>query len=103
MMICLQIQECQLNQQVHLKEKKFSALDGWSASDSISIYNFIILTPQKTQYLYCLCDYSNSHHTGQFLAAEIKTIINKIGVKKFKAIVSDNGANVKLAREIIVK
>ena len=64
---------------------------------------FIILTPQKTQYLYCLCDYSNSHHTGQFLAAEIKTIINKIGVKKFKAIVSDNGANVKLAREIIVK
>jgi hypothetical protein len=37
------------------------------------------------------------------LAAEIKTVINEIGVEKFKAIVSDNGANVRLAREIITK
>ena len=78
-------------------------MDGWSSPSSLSIYNFIILTPQKKQYLYCLRDYSSSHHTGQFLAAEIKTVINKIGVDKFKAIVPDNGANVKLAREIIVK
>jgi hypothetical protein len=29
--------------------------------------------------------------------------MNSIGIKKFKAIVTDNGSNVKLARELIVK
>ncbi|PKC69316.1 hypothetical protein RhiirA1_392219 [Rhizophagus irregularis] len=36
----------------------------------------------------------DSHHTGNFLAAEIQTIIGSIGAEKFKAIVTDNGANV---------
>jgi len=61
------------------------------------------LTSERHQYLYCLRDFSASHHTGEFLANEIKTILNKIGPKKFKAIVTDNGANVKLARELIIK
>ena len=72
-------------------------------ANTISIYNFIILTPERHQYLYCLRDFSVSHHTEEFLANEIKTILNKVGPKKFKAIVIDNGANVKLARELIVK
>jgi len=72
-------------------------------ANTISIYNFIILIPERHQYLYCLRDFSASHHTGEFLANEIKTILNKVGSKKFKAIVTDNGTNVKLAHELIVK
>ena len=78
-----------------------TALDGWSSPNSLSIYNFLILTPDHKQYLYCLRDYSDAHHTGNFLAAEILTIMGNINVKKFKAIVTDNGANVKLARQLV--
>ena len=59
------------------------------------------MTSERKQFLYSLRDYSGSHHTGQFLASEIKTVLNDIGVNKFVAIVSDNGSNVKLAWEMI--
>lgn len=59
------------------------------------------MTSERKQFLYCLRDYSGSHHTGQFLASEIKTVLNNIGANKFIAIISDNGSNVKLAREMI--
>lgn len=59
------------------------------------------MTAEKKEYLYCLKDYSEEHHTGQFLAEEIISILNKVGPKKFIAIVSDNGSNVKLARELV--
>ena len=78
-------------------------MDGWTSANTISIYNFIILTPSHQQYLYCLQDFSSSHHTGEFLASEIKKIIDKIGARKFSAIVTDNASNVRLAREIITK
>lgn len=77
-------------------------MDGWTNGNSLSIYNFIILTPNK-QYLYCLQDFSSSHHTGKFIASEIKKILLKVGVDKFNAIVTDNAANVRLAREIVTK
>ncbi|PKK71526.1 hypothetical protein RhiirC2_865552 [Rhizophagus irregularis] len=48
-------------------------------------------------------DYSSSHHTGEFLTSEIKTIIEKISAKKFSAIVTDNAANVRLARELVTQ
>ncbi|CAJ0751389.1 358_t:CDS:2, partial [Entrophospora sp. SA101] len=65
-----------IDKELEVGENLTLALDGWSSPGSFSIYNFIILTPQKNQYLYCLRDYSSSHHTGQFLAAEIKTASN---------------------------
>ena len=78
-------------------------MDGWTTASTLSIYNFVILTPSNHQYLYCLQDFSSSHHTGEFLASEIKKIIEKIGAKKFNAVVTDNASNVRLAREIISK
>ena len=38
-----------------------------------------------------------------FLASKIKEVINSVGSDKFAAIVSDNAANVKKAREIVQK
>jgi hypothetical protein len=78
-------------------------LDGWTSANTTSIYNFIILTPFNQQFLYCLRDFSSSHHTGDFLATEIKKIIDKIGAEKFSAIVTDNASNVRLAREIVTE
>ena len=78
-------------------------MDGWTSASTLSIYNFVILTPSNQQYLYYLQDFSSSHHTGEFLASEIKKVIEKIGAKKFSAVVTDNASNVRLAREIISK
>lgn len=78
-------------------------MDGWTSASTLSIYNFVVLTPSNQQYLYCLQDFSSSHHTGEFFASEIKKIIEKIGAKKFSAVVTDNASNVRLAREIISK
>ena len=78
-------------------------MDGWTSASTLSIYNFVILTPSNQQYLYCLQDFSSSHHTGEFLASKIKKIIEKIGAKKFSAVVTDNASNVRLAQEIISK
>ena len=51
--------------------------------------------------MYKLKDFSKQHHTGEYIAEIIDSIIEKIGVKKVVAVVSDNGSNVTLARKII--
>jgi replicative superfamily II helicase len=76
-------------------------LDGWTAPDGSSIWNFIILTPSQEEYLYELGNYSDQSHTAEFLANQIESVINRIGSKKIIAIVSDNGANVVCARRLI--
>ena len=77
------------------------ALDGWTLTTGHSLWNFIILTPNRQEYLYCLKDLTNEHHTGRLLADEILSILTQIGNKKFIALVTDNGSNVNLARSLI--
>lgn len=45
---------------------------------------------------------STESHTGDFLAEKIDEVLIKIGPSKFSAIISDNGSNVRKARDIIV-
>jgi len=78
-------------------------LDGWTDPQHRSVWGFMILTPHRKEFLYKLEDLSDQHHTGDFLASKMEAIITKIGVEKFSAIVSDNGANVAAARSIIHK
>ncbi|CAB5366112.1 unnamed protein product [Rhizophagus irregularis] len=77
------------------------ALDGWTNPNGVSVYNYVILTPDREQYLYALHDYSGDHHTGDFLASQITDIIKKIGPEKVSALVTDNAANCVKAREIV--
>jgi hypothetical protein len=77
------------------------ALDGWSSPNHRSIWNFTILTPTRKEYIIQLSDLSADSHTGDFIAEKIEAVINRIGPLKFAAVVSDNGANVRKAREII--
>lgn len=76
-------------------------LDGWSAPDGSSIWNFVLLTPSRQEYLYELGNYSDQSHTAEFLANQIELVIDRIGNKKISAIISDNGANVASARRLI--
>jgi hypothetical protein len=78
-------------------------LDGWTSGRNQSIWNFIILTPTCKEYLYQLSDLSLNSHTSEYLAAKIKEVIEKVGPERISAIVSDNAANVKKAREIITE
>ena len=76
-------------------------LDGWSSPNYRSIWNFTILTPTRKEYIIQLSDLSADSHTSDFIAEKIEAIINRIGLSKFMTIVSDNGANMRKAREII--
>jgi Protein of unknown function (DUF 659) len=51
--------------------------------------------------LWCLKDLSSESHTGEFLAKTIEEVMETIGPAKFSAIVSDSGANIRNARQII--
>ncbi len=48
-----------------------------------------------------LHNYSIDSHTGKFLALKITDIIERIGINKFAAIVTDNASNCQVARKKI--
>ncbi|GBB89019.1 hypothetical protein RclHR1_15660001 [Rhizophagus clarus] len=77
------------------------ALDGWSTSKMESIYNYIVTTDTRMEYLIGLYDYSSESHTSEFLTEEISKIIKKLGSDKFVAIVTDNASNCRVARQNI--
>lgn len=61
----------------------------------------MILTSDHKEHLYKIKDLSSFSHTGEYLCEQIKCIFEEVGINKFVAIVSDGGANVKKAREMI--
>ena len=64
-----------------------------------SIYNYIVTTDTRKEYLIGLKDYSNQSHTGEFLASEISEVIEKLGSDKFAAVVTDAASNCNVARQ----
>jgi len=57
----------------------------------------------RKEYLYQLSDLSLDSHTAKYLAEKIEEVIKKVGPDWISAIVTDNAANVKKAREIITE
>ncbi|CAG8849879.1 8646_t:CDS:2, partial [Gigaspora margarita] len=70
---------------------------------SDSIYNYVITTPKRKEYLIKLRSYNVESQTGKFMADEIQKILRSIGLTKFAAIVTDHGSNLRVARQIIHK
>ena len=66
-----------------------------------SIWNFIIMTPKRKEYLYQLFDISDFSHTAECISSIIEKIIINIGANQISAVVSDNTSNVRKAQEII--
>ncbi|CAG8645296.1 830_t:CDS:1, partial [Cetraspora pellucida] len=65
-----------------------------------SLYNFIISTSERKEYLYSLLDFSNAVQTGEFLASKISEIIDRVGSNKFVACITDNRSNIRVAHEV---
>lgn len=61
------------------------------------------MTSDRKEYLYQLCDFSDKSHTGEFIAEQIDIVLTDLGSDRFSALVTDNGANVRLARDIICR
>ncbi|RHZ51352.1 hypothetical protein Glove_480g14 [Diversispora epigaea] len=74
-------------------------LDGWTSKRNESLYNYIISTPSRKEYLIALKNYSSRSQTGKFLANEISTIVENIGSEKFAAVVTDAGSACRVARK----
>jgi len=60
----------------------------------------VVTTPGQKEYLVALKNFSQESHTGEMLAKEISNVIEKIGVSKFAAVVTDSAANCKVARRL---
>ncbi|RHZ88171.1 hypothetical protein Glove_26g327 [Diversispora epigaea] len=90
-----------IDQELENAENLTLVLDGWTSIRSDSLYNFIIITSERKEYLIALKNFSKESHTGEMLANEIAIIIEKIGSEKFAAVVTDAAANCRVAREKI--
>ncbi|RHZ81505.1 hypothetical protein Glove_120g3 [Diversispora epigaea] len=90
-----------IDQELENAENLTLVLDGWTSIRSDSLYNFIIITSERKEYLIVLKNFSKESHTGEMLANEIAIIIEKIGSEKFAAVVTDAATNCRVAREKI--
>jgi len=63
------------------------------------IYNYIVITDTRKEYLVGLKNYSNWSNTSKFLASEISDVIEKLGLDKFAAIITDAASNCNVARQ----
>ncbi|PKC11809.1 hypothetical protein RhiirA5_497425 [Rhizophagus irregularis] len=53
--------------------------DGWMSGTHHSIWNFIIMTLSRKEYLYQLSDLSENSHTAEYLIMVIEKVIEGIG------------------------
>jgi len=61
----------------------------------------MLITNQRKEYLLNLEDLSDKGHTADCISKVIEEVIGRVGINKFVAITSDNGANVAAARRTI--
>ncbi|PKY35336.1 hypothetical protein RhiirB3_456005 [Rhizophagus irregularis] len=64
-------------------------VDGWASPLKHSIYTFVIMTPERKQYIYFLEDMLSFSHTANFNAKKMVKVLEKVGPKKFFAIITD--------------
>jgi hypothetical protein len=76
-------------------------LDGWTSPLGHSFYAFIIITETRSEIVYSLKDLSAEKHTAEFISKEIKFILEKVGVNKFAAVVSDAAATMVAAKRLV--
>eukprot|EP01040_Poterioochromonas_malhamensis_P000052 gene52-56_t len=72
--------------------------DGWTDITGKSIYAVVVAFEDGSEQLYSYFDASNESHTAEYLENKFYQYIEKIS-----AVVSDNAANMKLARSLLVQ
>jgi len=63
----------------------------------------MLITSQRKEYFLNLENLSDKRHTAECISNVIEEVINRVGIDKFAAIISDNGTNVAVARRIILQ
>ncbi|KAL6512938.1 hypothetical protein OROHE_019728 [Orobanche hederae] len=74
--------------------------DGWTDRRGRSLINFLANSPEGTFFLGSV-NASSESHDGQMLANLLESKIKEIGEKNIVQVVKDNGANYKLAGQIL--
>lgn len=79
--------------------------DGWKSENGMGILAIVATYIEKKPTLIDLVDISGEQHTGEFLAEKVQRSLENYGIKQnsVNAFVSDEAANYKKARELIVK
>jgi len=90
-----------IQKELQAEENITIALDGWTDPSNRHLYNFILMTPNRHEYLWAIEDVSSESITGEFLANYVEKIVNIIGQNKISGLVTDGAANCKVARNII--
>ncbi|CAG8538615.1 3817_t:CDS:2, partial [Dentiscutata erythropus] len=75
----------------------------WTSESHHSYYAFVIITPDRYQYVHSVQDFSSYSHTGRFLSNEIIKIIDEIGPEKFGVVVSDGATAMQLAKNLVAQ
>ncbi|KAL7597752.1 hypothetical protein Lser_V15G21850 [Lactuca serriola] len=76
--------------------------DGWSDRKNRSICNFLVNSPRGTIFLASI-DTSNIIKTKEHVFAMLDDFVEKIGEENIVQVVTDNAANYKAAREMLMK
>ena len=91
----------QIRKELQADENITIALDGWTDPANRNLYNFILMTSNRREYLWNIEDVSSESITGDFLATQVEKIINHIGSDKIAGLVTDGAPNCKVARRLI--
>lgn len=74
-------------------------LDGWTNIKGKSVINFLLTTPDPV-FLKSITPGTQAE-TAQYLAEEIKSVIEEIGSRRFICVITDNASNMRAAWRII--
>ncbi|CAG8465990.1 7040_t:CDS:2 [Racocetra persica] len=82
-------------------ENEKKSYTSWTSNRGYSYFAFIIITPDKKQYVHYIKDFSHESHTVIFTADEIEKVLLDIGANKFGAVISDGASAMSLAKQYI--
>src|SRR6266540_3106949 len=74
--------------------------DGWTNIHQESVINFMVTTPQPI--FWKALETKESSHTGEYIAYQFEIVIEKIGISKIAAIITDNASNMKKVYKILL-
>ncbi|XP_047145120.1 E3 SUMO-protein ligase ZBED1 [Hydra vulgaris] len=71
--------------------------DGWSNTRNEAVINFVLILPLSLPILWKSLPSGSSSHSGEYIADEIRKVLQEINPKKVMGIVTENAASMKKA------
>ncbi|CAN0256161.1 unnamed protein product, partial [Phaeothamnion confervicola] len=77
--------------------------NGWTDRQGRSIIAVLAVTEQREVHVLSITDYSDSSHTGEFMAGIFTKAVRHIGPRKVAAICTDGASNMRKGRDLFVQ